>query len=293
MFSRSITIARKLLAPQIRDAFESKPGPIKIRLSQRSSKLPPILFVPGSFSGAWVWRGNYLEHFHHAGYEVAAMSFTGHGQRGWQLWQRGLKDFEQDLMNAISEFDTPPILVAHSLGGLIAQRVAQRVPVSAMALLSPIPIDGVARSALSLARKSPLSVLKMAALTFEPRITRFGEAPLGIYSDDVPEETRTAVTARLQAESPLVLMQSVFQPCKGLKPPPCPVQFWGAQGDHIIPASEVQRAAAALGTQARIFPGMSHVFQCEPNWKEVADDVLAWVNNLGHNSPIKLKQQRA
>ena len=125
-------------------------------------------------------------------------------------------------------------------GGLIAQRVAQRVPVSAMALLSPIPIDGVACSALSLARKSPLSVLKMAALT----------APLGIYSADVPKQARTAVTARLQAESPLVLMQSVFQPSKGLKPPPCPVQFWGAQGDHIIPASEVQRAAAALGTQA-------------------------------------------
>lgn len=66
-----------------------------------------------------------------AGYEVAAMSFTGHGQHCWRLWQRGLKDFEQDLMTAISEFDTLPILVAHSLGGLIAQRVAQRVPVSA------------------------------------------------------------------------------------------------------------------------------------------------------------------
>ena len=143
----------RLIAPQIIDDFESREGLIKIRLTHRSSRRPPILFVPGSFSGAWIWRGNFLEHFHEAGYDVAAMSFGAHGRRGWDVWRRGLRQYDDDLARAISEFDTPPILVAHSLGGLIAQRVARRVAVTALALLSPIPVDGLARSAVSLARR--------------------------------------------------------------------------------------------------------------------------------------------
>ena len=269
-----------LLSPQITDDFENKEGPIKIRLNHKSSKPPPILFVPGSFSGAWIWKGNFLEYFHSEGYNVAAMSFRSHGWRGWDLWQRGVSDFDRDLMTAISQFDTPPILVAHSLGGLIAQRTALQVPVKALALLAPIPIDGMARSTLSLAMKSPLSLLKLAMITLEPRISRLADAPIGIYSEDVPQKIRNEFTGRLQAESISVLIQSLFHRPETEKPFPCPVHFWGAEGDHIIPASEVERSALALQAPYRIFPGMSHTFQSEPNWKDVASDMLSWLNKI-------------
>jgi pimeloyl-ACP methyl ester carboxylesterase len=90
-------------APQLRDEFEDRAGPIKILLEQPSSAFPPVLFVPGSFSGAWIWRGNFLEYFHQGGHEVAAMSFGGHGQCGWSLWRRGLKVYERDLDAAIAQ----------------------------------------------------------------------------------------------------------------------------------------------------------------------------------------------
>ncbi len=114
----------RLVAPQIRDDFEITDELIKLRLQHADTHRPPILFVPGSFSGAWIWQGNFLEFFHHAGYNVAAMSFGGHGQRGFSLWKRGLRSFELDLTNAIEQCGAPPLLIAHSLGGLIAQRVA-------------------------------------------------------------------------------------------------------------------------------------------------------------------------
>jgi pimeloyl-ACP methyl ester carboxylesterase len=270
-----------LLAPQISDDFEKKEGIIKIRMEHENSKNhPPILFVPGSFSGAWIWKGNFLEYFHESGYNVAAMSFRSHGWRGWELWQRGLSEFDRDLKDAISQFDSPPILVAHSLGGLIAQRVALEVPVKALALLSPIPIDGVAPSVFSLAKKSPLSLLKLASITFEPRFSRLAEAPLGIYSEGVRQDIQNEFSGRLQAESPLVLLQSLFHRLDTEKKISCPVHFWGAEGDHIIPASEVERSARALNAPYRIFSGMSHTFQSEPNWKEVASDMLTWVDKI-------------
>ena len=270
-----------LLAPQISDDFEKKEGLIKIQLNHNNAKKhPPILFVPGSFSGAWIWKGNFLEYFHDDGYDVAAMSFRSHGWRGWDLWQRGLSEFDRDLKEVISQFDSPPILVAHSLGGLIAQRVALEVPVRALALLSPIPIDGVAPSVFSLAKKSPLSLLKLASITFEPRFSRLAEAPLGIYSEDVRQEIQNEFSGRLQAESPLVLLQSLFHRLDTEKKISCPVHFWGAEGDHIIPASEVKRSASMLNAPYRIFPGMSHTFQSEPNWKDVASDMLSWINKI-------------
>lgn len=272
--------ANQVFAPQLRDEFEDRTGPIKILLRQPTSARPPVLFVPGSFSGAWIWRGNFLEYFHQAGYEVAAMSFGGHGQRGWNLWRRGLQAYERDLEAAIAQMRAPPIVIAHSLGGLIAQRVAYRRPLAALGLLSPIPRHGVADSALALARKSPMSVLKLGAVALEPRLARLVDAPLGIYSSRIGKEARTAVTRRLQAESPLALGQSLFPRVTHRKPPPCPLKFWGAEGDHIIPASEVRRAARDMRAESQIFPGMSHNMQCEPDWRDVADDILTWIGSL-------------
>ena len=293
MRRRASTTANNVFAPQLRDEFEDQAGPIKILLRKPTSARPPVLFVPGSFSGAWIWRGNFLEYFHQAGYEVAAMSFGGHGQRGWNLWRRGLQAYERDLEAAIAQMRAPPIVIAHSLGGLIAQRVAYRTPPAALGLLSPIPLHGVAGSVLALAKKSPTSVLKMGVVALEPRLARLVEAPLGIYSSRISKAARMAVTLRLQAESPLALGQSLFPRVTHQQPPPCPLMFWGAEGDHIVPASEVRRAARDMRAEVRIFPGMSHNMQCEPDWRDVADDILTWIGSLSLGKRERSRKTRS
>lgn len=99
---------RHVSAAQIRDDFENKDDLIKLYLKHPANNRPPILLIPGSFCGAWLWRGNFLEFFHAAGYDVAAISFQGHGKRGLPLWSRGITDFENDLIQAIGQFDTRP-----------------------------------------------------------------------------------------------------------------------------------------------------------------------------------------
>lgn len=119
------------------------------------------------------------------------------------------------------------------------------------------------------------------------------DAPLGIYSSRMSEEARLAVTRRLQAESPLVLGQSLFLQVVENEPPICPVRFWGAEGDHVIPASEVRRAARDLRAEARIFPGMSHSMQCEPGWRHVADDILTWIASLALGERRRSRKKRS
>jgi len=158
--------------------------------------------------------------------------------------------------------------------------VAYRRPLAALGLLSPVPLHGVADSVLALAKKSPTSVLKLGAVALEPRLSRLVEAPLGIYSSRIGKEARMAVTRRLQAESPLALGQSLFPRVIKKEPPNCPLKYWGAEGDHIIPATEVRRAARDMRAESQIFPGMSHNMQCEPDWRDVADDILTWIGSL-------------
>ncbi|MEW6206048.1 MAG: alpha/beta hydrolase [Pseudomonadota bacterium] len=268
---------RQLISPQTRDEFENNHQLIKLWLKQPESDRPPILLVPGSFSGAWIWKGNFLEFFHQAGFEVAAMSFGGHGMRGPMLWKRGLKEFENDLIDTIMQFDKPPILIAHSLGGLIAQRVALKVPIAGLALLAPIPLHGVLPSGLSLSKKSKGSLFKLAAIAFEPRLSRTASAPIGVYSANVDRATQKQITGRLQAESPTVLLQSLLPASSKYSKIPCPTKFWGAEGDEIIPSSEVLRAANTLGVEATIFPGLSHTYQAEPEWPLVAKNIKEWL----------------
>jgi pimeloyl-ACP methyl ester carboxylesterase len=102
-----------------------------------------------------------------------------------------------------------------------------------------------------------------------------------------------AMTRRLQAESLLALGQSLVPRVIRKEPPNCPLKYWGAEGDHIIPASEVRRAALDMGAEARIFPGISHNMQCEPDWRDVADDILTWIGSLALGERHRSRKSRS
>ena len=59
-----------------------------------------------------------------------------------------LADYAADLEKLIGEMKTPPILVGHSLGGLLAQMLAARCDVAAAMLLAPSAPWGVPPSTL-------------------------------------------------------------------------------------------------------------------------------------------------
>jgi pimeloyl-ACP methyl ester carboxylesterase len=238
------------------------------------------LLVPGSFSGAWIWRDSFMPALHKAGHDVYAMSFTGHGKRGWALHHRGLADYVADLRTVIAKLPQAPIVVAHSLGGLVAMQLAESQALRGLALLSPIPIQGAWRSLLALGRKSPTSLGKMLALTIDTRVTRLGSAPLGIYSTEVTPTRAGQFNRQLKAESLRVLFQSLFPARISSKLEQTPMHFFAALGDHLIPAAEVKRCADSLNAPITIYPGMSHSFQAEPNYQNVCRDIVRWANTI-------------
>lgn len=239
----------------------------------------PIVLVPGALSGGWIWKDNFAHAFSEAGHPVLSPSFRGHGAPWWQRNRASFEDYLDDCQQVFQ--DAAQLgsvhVVAHSLGGLLALHAAARIPVAAMVLLSPASPLGMRRSLQMLARRSPLSVVKFAAAASDARLTRFAKPPMGIYSDTCCPQRSLAITSQLQSESLRVLSRL-------LKPPklssdtlnPDSILFVGAQGDHIIPAAEVTQAAQALGSPVHIYPGLSHTYQAEVAWPQVAADALSW-----------------
>ena len=95
----------------------------------KTNKRGSILFVHGICHGAWCWH-HYQAYFSENGYDTYAMSLRGHGQSEGhaQINEWGLDHYCDDVINIISSLETPPIIVGHSMGGAITERLLARNP---------------------------------------------------------------------------------------------------------------------------------------------------------------------
>jgi len=238
---------------------------------------PPVLFVPGAFAGGWMWESTFLPFFAARGFDAYAMSFRAHGRQGWPLHSLGLGAFVSDLAYVVDRLPAAPVLVGHSLGGLVAYEYARDRQLPAVVMFSAVPPDGTLRSFAKLARLDAVSAVKMAAMSLFPPVRMLGSPPKGVYSDRVPADRARTFTRRLRPESWRVLSEVLVRPRAGVRPLETPLYVVGASGDHLIPACEVRRTARALGAPCRIFEGFSHTPFVEPGWETIADDIAGWV----------------
>src|SRR3954447_2530482 len=105
----------------------------------------PVLFVHGAFAGAWMWREVFMPFFARRGRACAAVSLRGHGASEGRAGLRAarLSDYRDDLQRAFAALPEPPVVVAHSLGGLLAQQLIGREEMRALALLASLPPEGL------------------------------------------------------------------------------------------------------------------------------------------------------
>src|SRR5689334_10008510 len=118
--------------------------------AKKTSAKPPVVMIHGAFCGGWAFE-KFREPFEAAGYAVHTPNLRHH-EAGKKppaaLGQVGMRDYASDIEAVVKGLDAPPVLVGHSLGGLLAQMVAAKVPVEALVLLAPCGPWGVLPSTL-------------------------------------------------------------------------------------------------------------------------------------------------
>ena len=217
---------------------------IRKRLPTSATRKPPLLFVHGGYCDAWCWEPYFLPWFAARGYPAYALSLRGHGASGGSgtLFAAGLDDYEADVEHVAGSLSAPPILVGHSMGAAVVERIVAKRPVRGAALLAPVPPAGLLPMAARLATQNPEYLLQMGGL--DPG--RLSTAVLGTlrpfyFSADVAPEILAEVANHLNSESPRALLDLSLRlhwalPVANHRP----LFVLGAEGDRICMPDDVR-----------------------------------------------------
>ncbi len=236
----------------------------------------PVLMVPGAFSSGRIWQNTFAPFFAERGHDVHMLTFAGHGRPRLPRLKCGPQRYLNDLRRAVDRIGGDPLVLAHSMGGLTTLRLLAERDLPAAALLSPVPHTGLRATLREALERDPLSFAKFVALGIEPGVRHLGDPPRGIYSDSVDPELAEEITADLAPESPRVLSLLLNGYPVALERVRTPVKFFAATGDFVVPPEAVAQTAQALDAPMKTYGGMSHTFQAEEAWPQVAEDVADW-----------------
>jgi len=251
------------------------------RPAAASPARPPLLFVHGSFCGAWIWDATFLGWFADRGWEAHAVSLRGHGGSDGHegLRWHGLTDYVDDVVATMDRFATPPVLIGHSMGGLVVQRALLRRTAPAAVLLASTPPHGLLQASLEFAWRDPYAFHQMGVLMV---LGSRHVDPEGIrramFSDRMPHAEALRYEPLLQEESHRVLFETMgWNPFPAVYDRSIPSLVVGAERDILIPPDQVASTARLFGTEPVIIPDRGHALMLEPGWEEVAGLVDGWL----------------
>jgi pimeloyl-ACP methyl ester carboxylesterase len=255
------------------------------RKSEGKPKVAPLLFVHGKWHGAWCWGEHFLPYFASHGYDCTALSLRGHaGSEGREkLRWSSIADYVSDVEQVAGQFDAPPVIIAHSMGGFIAQKYLEKHHEHpAAVLLTPVPPTGLWPSTFVILKERPLVILKaLASLSLYPVVETPEVARWSLFSDDFPTELLEKYHAMMQDESFRSYLDELGLNLVHTKRVKTPLLVIGAENDAVIKHWMVRRTANLYGTQAVIFPNMAHDVMLETGWEKVAKTILKWLDERG------------
>jgi pimeloyl-ACP methyl ester carboxylesterase len=254
------------------------------KLPPRATRKPPLLFVHGGYCDAWCWTPNFLPWFAAHGWPAHALSLRGHGQSGGyaSLFVAGLDDYVADVEHIAGQLSAPPILIGHSMGAAVVERMLATRPIRGAALLAPVPPAGLFAVAARLAATHPGAVPQLAK--FDPsRLTDGLLATLRpfYFSANIPVPILKEVERHLRIESPRALLDLSLRLHMALpQRPVSPILVLSAQGDLICTPADARATAEHHGVTATLLPGLAHMLMLEPDWETAAKALAEWFVEL-------------
>jgi pimeloyl-ACP methyl ester carboxylesterase len=241
----------------------------------------PLLFVHGSWHGAWCWDAHFLDFFADKGYRALAVSLRGHGKSPTSkpLHTCSIADYVDDVASVADRLPTRPVVIGHSLGGDVVQKYLESHQAPAGVLLASFPPQGIAAVYSRFARRHPWLTAK-SAVTGDT-MAMVGNAAFVreyMFSPGTPESVITDCVKRVQQESWRALnVDATFRNLPRPEIVTAPVLVLGAECDGAFTADEVRATARAYRTEAEFFPNMGHDMMLEPGWAAVAERIHAWL----------------
>ncbi|MFD1534877.1 alpha/beta hydrolase [Pseudonocardia aurantiaca] len=258
-----------------------------------------VVFIHGLWIHSVLWRP-WQELFDKRGYRTLAPDWPGDGRTvaatradPGRLLDVGVDAITDSYAKVVKDLPDAPIVIGHSFGGLIAQKLRDRGLAAGAVCISPAPIKGVRAVPWSLLRssfpalRSPANRHKVVSLTERQFAYSFGNAispdeSEKLYSDlAIPSPGRPlfeASTANLRRNSPTAV--DTHRGDGG------PLLLIAAGKDHTVPPSVVRGAhqlyvRGGAPAELRTYEDRGHSAPFDHGWLELAEDTLAWLDDHG------------
>lgn len=244
----------------------------------KDSERAPVLCLPGLFAGAWVFE-QLLPLLSARGYPASAISYRGHpplsGLRS--IGRQSLTDFAFDACAAARQLDRP-IVIGHSLGGLIALMMAGRNLIRAAILVSPAPPRGIHMLSAGIVRRMATYLPAMLlSRSFLPTAAHLDAMVLNC----VPSERRASIRDRFVPDSGRaareITLGAYKVPSRAVR---APILVVGAEHDRFIPVGTARTIARRYHAAFHLAAGHGHFLFAEPGWETQAKTLLDWIDAL-------------
>ena len=255
----------------------------------------PVVFVHGLWllAGAWdPWRARFAEH----GYATVAVDWPGDPldvaaarQHPEALAGVGLTEVVDHVIEVLGSLHIKPVVIGHSVGGLLTEMVAGRGLTAAAVAIDPAPFKGVLPLPWSTLKASfpvlgnPGNIRRTVTLTFEQ--FRYG------FANTIPEVEARTLYDQLHVAAPGRPLFQIgfanFTPSAASKvdtrnPDRGPLLVVHGTSDTIVPGAmthasyKKQRHNSGVTELAEI-PDAGHSLVFDSRWTEVAEAALAFL----------------
>ncbi|WP_040809895.1 alpha/beta hydrolase [Nocardia concava] len=259
----------------------------------------PVLFIHGLWLHATSW-GPWLDHFRAAGYAPIAPGWPNEPDtvaaaraHPEAVADIGIDDAAAHFASIIQTLPSPPIIIGHSFGGLLTEKLmGQNLGIAGVAI-DPAQIKGVLPLPLAQLRAglpalgNPANLHKAVSLTEKEFRFGFGNAVSEQESAELFERWTIPSPARplFQAAAANFVLHSEAK-VDTANSNRGPLLLISGLEDHTVPdvvtrSTLKQYRDSTAVTELKQFEGRGHSLTVDSGWKDVADAVLAWLADKG------------
>ncbi|GII52382.1 alpha/beta hydrolase [Planotetraspora thailandica] len=259
----------------------------------------PVVFIHGLWIHSASWQ-NWVDLYREAGYDPIAPGWPGDSDTVAKTrdnpaatGDRGIDDITASYRQVIENLATRPVVVGHSFGGLIAQKLLADEYASAGIAIDPAQIKGVKAVPFAQIRSGfpvlsrPGNKKKAVSLTKKQFRYGFGNAITEAESSELFDRWTIPGPGRPLFEATAANFSKVSPAAVDTKKGDRgPLLIIGGGKDNTVPevvaeAAYKLYADSSATTDYQSFPDRGHSLVFDHGWRDVADFTLAWLKRQG------------